>query len=82
MRRMRWIPGVVAIGLLSVAAVTEAQAWEREMSCYKGQDCPAGQEPMPTYWDSPCITFHLNEAGTKQMKFSDVESAVKNSVAA
>lgn len=79
---MRGLFGFMAVIMLSVMFVSQSWAWEREMSCYVGEDCPEGQEPLPTYWDEPCISFHLNEVGTTLMDFGVVREVVKASIAA
>ncbi len=57
-----------------------ASAWEQTMTC-GGSAAPCGEtEPLPTFWATPCIGFHLNENGTKQMNFTEVQTVVKKSV--
>ncbi len=59
-----------------------ALAWEQSMTCVPGEDCDEGVDPLPTYWPNACVSFYLNESGTRQMEFADVEQAVKRSIAA
>lgn len=58
-----------------------AQAWEQTMTCYDEYAC-GEYESLPTFWEQPCITFHLNENGTQQIPFEDVENTVQKSVQA
>lgn len=58
-------------------------AWNVTMTCGPGYDevvCADGEKPLPTYWQSPCLSFYLNENGTTQMDFTAVQEVVRKSV--
>lgn len=57
-----------------------ALAWEQSMTCgNNGAPC-TDYPPYPTYWEKPCISFHLNEKGTSDISFSFVQQIVKESI--
>lgn len=60
---------------------TQAFAWVQTMTCGDAAPCAEGESPMPTHWETPCVTFHLNQLGTKDIpNFNDVETIVKNAI--
>ena len=68
---------------MTVFSVHDAFAWKITMTCGTGYDevpCEEGETPIPTYWLSPCLSYYLNENGTKQMAFSNVQEVVKASI--
>lgn len=73
----KWI-SILVFMLLPISA----HAWEQTMTCGDNGYACGEYEPLPTSWEQPCVTFHLNENGTKQMAFEDIERTVKKSVQA
>lgn len=52
---------------------TPALAWVQTYTCGdSGDPCKGNNQPLPTYWPKPCISFHLNEKGTSAIPFEDV----------
>ena len=68
---------LILVCLLCLCPV-QALAWERTMTC-EPPNC-GDKTPLPTYWEDPCVAFHLNIAGTRKMNFADVQKIVKISV--
>ena len=68
--------------LCFMALPMTAQAWEQTMTCGDNGYACGQYAPKPTAWETPCVVFHLNERGTQQMDFEDVEQTVKKSVQA
>jgi len=72
---------VVAVALAQAAG---ADAFVRTMTCQAGADpavnalaCREGETPVPIFWDSTCVTYHINEEGSADVTLSDVEREVQ-----
>lgn len=72
----------LAAAFLACLVSSQAIAWEQTQTCDNREIACNGNKPMPVQWTNPCISYYLNENGTKQMKFADVQAAVKKSIAA
>ncbi len=55
-------------------------AWEQSMTCGNNGKACTDYPPLPTHWEKPCVSFHLNETGTKDISFSFVQQIVKQSI--
>lgn len=59
-----------------------ASAWEQTMTCGDyGYPC-GNYEPLPTSWNPPCVSFHLNDSGTSHIPFEHVLRITEKSVQA
>ena len=80
-RLMAGVRLMLGIALLLCVFPHSAWAWEQSMTCYEvGEDCEDGLEPYPTFWETPCVQVYLNEDGTDQLEFDQVESIVRTAV--
>ena len=66
--------------ILAALQPVTARAWEQSMTCGVDQSCAEGQMPQPAHWKTPCVSFHLNESGTKQMEIDTIEEITRISI--
>lgn len=76
----KWTHFLAIMGIL--LAPSSALGWEQTMTCDENYPCAEGQEPMPTYWETPCIGFHLNENGSKYLSFDEAMPIAVDSIEA
>ena len=75
---MRLFPLLLASALLFPA---NAFAWVQTYTCGEvGDPCLGSNVPLPTYWPTPCITFHLNEKGSKYFGINDLIKITNTSI--
>ena len=82
---MRHLLGVLLVVVICAWPLSDAFAFRITLTCGDWPEdvvCGDGDVSLPTYWEKPCISFYLNEQGTKQMKFVDVMDVVKQSIVA
>ena len=78
--KCRLIALVACLGCLLLSS--HAMAWNQTMTCDDIEIACNGIAPVPVYWPKPCVSFHLNELGSKQMNFSDILAVVSKSIKA
>lgn len=66
---------------LALLIPASAFAWVQTYTCGEINDpCLGNNKPLPTYWPNPCITFHLNEKGTKYINFAQLQYITKTAI--
>ena len=74
------IISLAAACLAGLFLSSQAMAWNQTQSCDDVEVLCKGATPVPVYWPTPCIAFHLNELGSKQMAFPDILAVVTKSI--
>ena len=67
---------VALIGLITCVPVSNAMAWNQTQTCDDIEIACKGATPLPVYWKTPCVAFHLNEMGSNQMAFDDIRDVI------
>jgi len=74
--------GALVAAVVVAAAPATASAFIRTTTCIPGASingCATNETPLPLYWPSSCVTYHINEAGTTRTNLERTFGALRTS---